>query len=321
MIVSAPGKIVVWGEYAVLAGAPAAVMAVDRRATVTLTATPVPQWGFSAAGFLAAGVHTSTSALIDAPVCSLVNAVLQHWGEAGYAGATGRGWQYHADSTAFFRQGTKLGLGSSAAVGVATYRALCAITGRTPSLQEAHAAHHGWQGGGSGLDVAASWCGGVIRYENGRAVPLSWPAGLYGSVLWTGHAAATRAHVQSFAAWRAENQTTALDDLCTMSRELFAVPEHSSDEMLARLAGYTEQLRVLDEHAALNIFTQEHARLATIAAHNEVVYKPCGAGGGDIGMAFSDDPERLEQFNTAAHDEGFVPLHTEIAINGVQISD
>ena len=31
---SAPGKIVVWGEYAVLTGAPAGVMALSSRATV-----------------------------------------------------------------------------------------------------------------------------------------------------------------------------------------------------------------------------------------------------------------------------------------------
>ena len=34
---SAPGKLILLGEYAVLAGAPALVMAVDRRARVTIT--------------------------------------------------------------------------------------------------------------------------------------------------------------------------------------------------------------------------------------------------------------------------------------------
>ncbi|MDH3305214.1 MAG: hypothetical protein OEM92_08415, partial [Gammaproteobacteria bacterium] len=37
MLASAPGKLVLCGEYAVLDGAPAVCMAVDRRATVTVT--------------------------------------------------------------------------------------------------------------------------------------------------------------------------------------------------------------------------------------------------------------------------------------------
>ena len=38
--VSAPGKLILFGEYAVLFGAPAAVAAVDRRAVVTLLPFP-----------------------------------------------------------------------------------------------------------------------------------------------------------------------------------------------------------------------------------------------------------------------------------------
>ena len=323
MIVTAPGKVVLWGEYAVLAGAPAAVMAVDRRARVTLDRTAAHQWAFSAEGFLTPGVHTHTPVFVDAPVCGLVNAVLAHWGEATYSGSAGAdsaGWIYHADSTPFFRDGAKLGLGSSAAVGVATYAALCAHRGREASLEEALAVHHTWQAGGSGLDVAASWCGGVIRYENAEAQPMTLPDDLHTTVVWTGHTAETPGHVKSFAAWRERGRTQPLEALCVASEALFSALNDQTAPWLQALARYTETLRALDTEACLNIFTQEHVRLATIAKSLDLVYKPCGAGGGDIGMAFSMDPTRLAQFNSTVQAQGFVPLHTEIAAHGIQIS-
>ena len=46
----APGKVVIWGEYAVLAGAPALVMAVDRYASCSIEAHPAG-WRCEAVGF------------------------------------------------------------------------------------------------------------------------------------------------------------------------------------------------------------------------------------------------------------------------------
>ena len=48
---SAPGKIVLWGEYAVLADAPAAVMAVSSRATVSMQYSKDAYWHFVSQGF------------------------------------------------------------------------------------------------------------------------------------------------------------------------------------------------------------------------------------------------------------------------------
>ena len=49
--VSAPGKLVVSGEYAVLTGAPALVAAVDRRVTCTLAPRHSGGWRFVSTGF------------------------------------------------------------------------------------------------------------------------------------------------------------------------------------------------------------------------------------------------------------------------------
>ena len=83
------------------------------------------------------------------------------------------------------------------------------------------------------------------------------------------------------------------------------------------LADYCETLRALDKSAILNIFTQEHARLGKLAAASGVLYKPCGAGGGDIGIAFSESQHDLAVFRQQAEVNGFLPLDLEMATNGV----
>ena len=49
--VVAPGKVVLFGEYAVLTGAPAAVMAVNAYASVEVSQSQDSNWHFSSAGF------------------------------------------------------------------------------------------------------------------------------------------------------------------------------------------------------------------------------------------------------------------------------
>jgi phosphomevalonate kinase len=88
---------------------------------------------------------------------------------------------------------------------------------------------------------------------------------------------------------------------------------------LAELAHYCEVLKSFDAAANLNIFTHEHTRLGTLAAGSGVLYKPCGAGGGDIGIGFSDDPDALAVFRQRAAENGFLPLDLEMASHGVAL--
>ncbi|MCW8846391.1 MAG: hypothetical protein OQK99_11185 [Gammaproteobacteria bacterium] len=50
MQISAPGKLILAGEYAVLDGAPGLVMAVDRRARVSLEPSSDEHWQVTSAG-------------------------------------------------------------------------------------------------------------------------------------------------------------------------------------------------------------------------------------------------------------------------------
>jgi len=306
---AAPGKVVLWGEYAVLAGAPAAVMAVDRYAGVEIQ-TGTRAWRFSCRGFLTPAIYRTRAGFCDAPATAMVEAALKHWGIREFPAP----FALTTDTRAFYHtNGAKLGIGSSAAVCTATYAALAELMDKTASLDDAIAVHRRFQrGSGSGLDVAASWHGGVIRFQQGTAAAWKWPIQLGWQVIWTGASAATAASLGRFNAWHAQNETALLQDLADAAERLFETPS------LTNLQAYSDHLQALDASAHLDIFTPQHQRLATIAAAHGLVYKPCGAGGGDVGLACGKDRDALKAFANAAAREQFVPLDLEIAQHGVK---
>ena len=311
---SAPGKIVLWGEYAVLAGAPAGVLALNTYANVTAAPSPDNRWHFSSAGFNANPASCDSQDLPTQPAAGFVGAILEHW-QITSLHQCADPLSIHTDSSAFFAGSQKLGLGSSAAVCTATYSLLCETTDREATLTEAMAIHKHWQGGkGSGLDIASVWHGGLIHFQAGAAAPATLPADLHWQVIFSGKSAGTKDHIASFDAWRQKVNNTPLDHLVKASTALCAKPPR-----LAELAHYCEVLKSFDAAANLNIFTHEHTRLGTLAAGSGVLYKPCGAGGGDIGIGFSDDPDALAVFRQRAAENGFLPLDLEMASHGVAL--
>jgi len=181
----APGKVVLAGEYAVLAGAPSLVMAVDRKAYCTITINGDKHWSFSSSGFSGTSQH-SLDALTE-PEKMTVNdpARLLGWvlrtGLASYAANWHQnlpaGAHVHTDTQQMYEDQQKLGLGSSAALTTAISGCLAAlISAERPSFESIHQAHQASQGGvGSGLDVATSLTGGLIRFESGTTSPAQWP--------------------------------------------------------------------------------------------------------------------------------------------------
>ncbi|MCR9259148.1 MAG: hypothetical protein NXH95_05470 [Pseudomonadaceae bacterium] len=315
MIYRAPGKIVLWGEYAVLAGAPAAVAAVNRYASVEIS----PQdnsWSFTSTGFLTPGVHNFSGEFTDAPCASMAEQVVRYFDmnslPAGFSLNSDTGGFYHPTENRGNRP-AKYGLGSSAAVCTATYYALTDFVGHDKHLNEAMAIHRAFQNGkGSGLDVAASWHGGVIRFQNGHVQPQPWPDNLHWQAVWTGSSAATDTALGHFARWQAEADNGPLNALAEASNLLSDAP------CMENLASYTQLLGQLDKAADLNIFTPAHQRLATIAHAHHLIYKPCGAGGGDIGIAVGEDRSAVQQFCSQAAAANYVPLNLEIAPHGVE---
>ncbi len=307
---SAPGKVVLWGEYAVLTGAPAMVMAVNRIARCRIEPRPT-DWRCQASGFEGTEAISSKATLTagELPqdsVARVAAAVVQQLPQAP------EGADVLLDTSEFYRAGRKLGIGSSAAICVAAYTAIATLSGVEPSYPDALACHRNLQGSaGSGIDVAAAYFGGLQRFQDGDGTPGTLPEGLLMRFFWTGKPAITSAHLSRFQVWSTRRDTTELTALGTASETLFG------ETTIAALQHYVDCLRALDNAAELGIYDSSHTYLNTLANGHQVVYKPCGAGGGDIGVAFSDDAERLIAFTSAA-EQRFEMLPLEIAEYGIR---
>ncbi|MFV2089718.1 MAG: mevalonate kinase [Pseudomonadales bacterium] len=310
----APGKAVIWGEYAVLEGAPALVMALNRYARTRITPGG-DRWHIRASG-LTGSQKITARALRENPiepdnVAAVVAAGLAALGDEAWDDLP-PGAEVLTDTSHFYQGTTKLGIGSSAAVCTATYAALASLLDVPFTYRGALAAHHALQGSaGSGLDVAAAYHGGLIRFERREVSNFPWPDGLHYQFIWTGHAARTTDHLARYNTWKARSDTSVLTELCRASERLFKKPE------LAAFANYTTCLKNLDDSAEIGIYDPTHRELEKLAKQAQVVYKPCGAGGGDIGIAVSDDAASLNHLVAAAAKRKFQILTLEIAGNGI----
>ena len=305
---TAPGKVVLWGEYAVLEGAPAAVLAVDRFAGCVLETSRT--WRFSTGGFEAPATEFARlPSRTPADAAAILPwQVLQELPEAPSTPVS-----VNMNTHGFFSGGAKLGLGSSAALCVSAQAAFAALAGNRPDRGQALAAHRSLQAGrGSGIDIAASFLGGCLRFQNGKAesIPDALPHRCF---VWVGESARTRRKLDLFADYLAHGDRTALKALANRSEQLFKDP--SSDALDA----YANALKALDNAAGLSVYSPPHLAAERLANASGLVYKPCGAGGGDVGVAVADTPEPLSRFAASAEALGFTILNLEMAANGVQV--
>ena len=241
VVASAPGKLVLSGEYAVLAGAPALVAAVDRRVTCTVTPRCSGGWQFASTGFEAQAALSRAEVLSAAPttLAGIARRVLP-------AEAMPAHLHVAVDSSPCFRAGVKLGVGSSAATVVALAAALAALGGDMPTLDVLYDIHAAFQGGGSGLDVAAATTGGVIRFQERRIAPARLPQGLHVVFVFCRTSSRTRELVARFNTWRTRRsaQPRALAELVDAAQEV-ADCTGNADSFVAALREYAQ---VLETH-------------------------------------------------------------------------
>jgi len=326
---SAPGKLVIAGEYAVLHGGAALAIAVGCRARASVVTAE--DWSLRIANTgRSYGFSLSDGAVIwdedpgaDGSILAAAIAVLTEHG----AGLTAAGpLAIELCSREFFRQGEKLGLGSSAAVTVALSGCLQHLLSGSTSLDLALRVHRSHQRGqGSGIDVVTSYQGGVVALrEDGQISNVDWPAGLHILPVWTGRAASTPqmlAQLADFAVANPGEHNRLIGGLATTAGAArYACDGGDVPALLAWLDEYGMRLRELDEATSLGIWSQEHSELAQLAADIGVIYKPSGAGGGDFGLAFTADPDAGQRFTAACAQAGYEKSALELAAPGLSVT-
>lgn len=312
---SAPGKAVLWGEYAVLDDASAVAAAVNHEAHCTFNVAPkhnTEVWEVESRGFSSPSTRWSLEQLLAGHPKSGSNAHLLSCVIRQLPNTERLPTAAHLllNTDAFYHEGHKLGFGSSAALCVALFRGLCQLTHSRAHYEPALAAHRHAQGvQGSGIDVAVAWQQTSVLFKAGRVTPFKLPKTLQYRFIWTGKSAKTAGFLSKFADWRASNPA----ELYALGQASELLCEHPN---LAHLADYTTCLNALDQAANLGIISGGHESLTDLAKTYELVYKPCGAGGGDIGVAFANDKLTLDDFCAEAHLAGFESLATTQVIDG-----
>jgi phosphomevalonate kinase len=320
----APGKLVALGEYAVLDGAPAVVLALDRYAEVSIEPSAdvcrlTMLAGADAETRFAAGESSG------APLVDLVAAAAPHLR-----------WAATIDSRAFFAAGSKLGLGSSAAVLTAWAGAFAAFARSqgvpvpAPRVETLIELHRQFQGGkGSGLDVAASFTGGAITFSLARSrLPQIGSVRLPNSVgfagIFAGRSASTPGFVAHYREWQRDRprESAALVRRLTALAEAgcVALTRNDAAGWLEAFAAYGHGLQELGEAIGVSLVTAEHLEIGAQARRHGVAYKISGAGGGDLGLACAADLGRLEAFKQSVGDRGFAVINVSLADHGLQVA-
>lgn len=310
-VISAPGKVVISGEYAVLTGTVAIVAAVDARARVrAFRGAPDP------------------SASLPPEVVEARRVAEDHLGALP---------DLHLvlDTQALREGDRKYGLGSSAAAAAAAVGAVMDAHGisidaasRREVLRLAHEGHRAVAPKGSGVDVAAASLGGFLRFrrdgaEIAEATPIAWPTGLVPALVWTGTPARTSELVAQIDALRGR-------DPAAHARAIRAVAE-AAERFASALStsNVGEAIEALDAHglamAALGraadapIVTEALARAASLARGLGGAAKPSGAGGGDIAIALLPSLEAAREMLRRAPEVGLTPLDLALGGEGVRV--
>lgn len=169
---SAPGSLMLLGEYGVLSGKHALVSAINKRIYVSLKPRTDQQIEIHSALF---GPHTTVlGQIVVKPPYHFVLAVLKQ-----YETRLKQGFDMSIEAD-FSDQ---VGLGSSAAVTVATLAAIIGVLNvkLTPLdlIRQGRNIIRTVQGIGSGADIAASVCGGMVGYQSqplsAEKFPVSFP--------------------------------------------------------------------------------------------------------------------------------------------------
>ncbi|MBU0758531.1 MAG: phosphomevalonate kinase [Nanoarchaeota archaeon] len=339
---SAPGKIIVAGEWAVLEkGNSAVVAAVNNKINVKIRESDrflisIKDYGINEQELISGSRHMSIA-------FSAVKTLEEYLGNLRPC---------HIVSEGIDRiGGHKIGLGSSAAATAAIVTALLEYNDSAWDKQLVYKlsmlSHFGAQGKlGSGTGIAASVYGGTVKYtapdtdwlkkrlgkkKTKEIVSMDWPdlkienislmPNLKILIGFTGSSASTKYLIKKIMDFKqsAPDEYTKIMTHINEQALIFAVQKNEQD-ILSAIRNNSALLRRLENKSGVNIFTKELTKLIELSSTEKSAAKLSGAGGGDCGIAVCFDEKITQKIKRSWEENKIVPLDLKIDTDGIKLN-
>ena len=231
--------------------------------------------------------------------------------------------KFTIDTTDFYFQRTKIGIGSSSAISSALIKALNKYFDikqtQEMMIDSALTLHNTVQNSlGSGLDVlASSLDSGLIECDikkprQKKWTKLEWPSDLLIKGVITSQASNTKKMIKKYLKGHIKNKEFFLAlkiDADQILKELsLSWKSQDSESIIASMRQYNILMQQLDQRYQLGIYTKEHQSLSNLSSKLGLFYKPSGAGGGDLGFIMSNNEMKLKQLIVKLKDKNFQTL-------------
>ncbi|MCH4165502.1 MAG: phosphomevalonate kinase [Lentilactobacillus diolivorans] len=349
--VKAPGKLYIAGEYAVVeTGYPSIIVALDQFVTVEISQS-------KSYGSIVSKQYREDSVYWrrqgdemildnrDNTFNYIISAI--HLTEA-YAQSLGRSmalYDLRINSDLDSPNGKKYGLGSSAAVTVATVKALCMFykipLTKSKLFKLSAIAHLDVQGNGSLGDIAASVYGGWIAYRSFdrawlaaarmqqsltdlvdqpwphlKITQLTPPDNLRLIIGWTGSPASTSHLVDKVAIQKSQQHVTYNQFLHESKKCLEDLIDGFKQGSLTAIQAGIQKNREILQHLAdftkVQIETPTLKKMCDIAVEHSAAAKSSGAGGGDCGIVLIDKNQDIDSMINRWRQNGITRLSLRV---------
>ena len=346
----APGKLILLGEYAVLEGAHTLVAAVDKYAIIHIMPSrdkhyhvcsenlniPDVEFHFDEHDtlvfdkFIGNGYPEKLSFVKE--ICQSAYRYLKSADKRLVP------FDCNLNTSQFYIQnnGSKLGLGSSAALSVALFVAICKFSGFIEIglnlFSKILSAYLRAQGSlGSGVDIAASLVGGILDYQiiTQAAQPeyvwdkLELNTSLRFFPIWSGLSASTPEFLKHLVEYKnnfPRNYNEIMKHLVRLANKgCMAYRQNDGEQFLETVSEYFSQLKRLSINSGIPIISDVHDRIAKIVMEAGGAYKPSGAGGGDLGLAFYHSDLTAFKIKKSIVKSGFSVVNLAINPHGVTV--
>ncbi|MBX3232328.1 MAG: mevalonate kinase [Labilithrix sp.] len=303
---TAHGKVILFGEHAVVYGVPAIAVGIDRGARASVTPATSSHASLRVGGWNIVAREGET----ETPLDRAFNGVLGATRAAGVAvGAV------HVDAEADLPPGG--GLGCSAALGVAVARALDPAAAPEDIAARADAWERVFHGNPSGIDAAVSAMGGCVLFQRGSLEGqarasiqrIRVPGAVHLCIGNSGQASSTKSMVEAVARLRERRPETtqkAFDAIHTLVKNAALALADGDRRSIGQLLDLNQMLL-----SGLFVSTPEIEQMCGAArAAGALGAKLTGGGGGGCVVALVDGPETGAAVLAAWKKDGFDGFQT-----------